>query len=134
MNVFVVRTDGGCKIITPAPGYEARVEKELQPGGYIKTTLEELPARGYTEALRIVDGVVVVDMPTARKMYRNRLRRMRSPMLAALDVEYMRADEAADAARKTEIATEKQRLRDITQDPRIEACATVAELEWLSLI
>lgn len=67
---------------------------------------------------------VTVDMPTAREIHRTKLRRMRAPLLAELDTEYMRADEAGDNAEKKRIATRKQALRDVTADPAIEKAKT----------
>jgi hypothetical protein len=51
---------------------------------------------------------LTVDMAKAREIYRNKLRFMRAPKLAALDVEYQRADERGDVAAKAEIAARKR--------------------------
>lgn len=74
-------------------------------------------------------GKVEVDMPAAREIQRERIRKARVALLEALDVEYSRADEAGDNAKKRDIATEKQRLRDLTKDPRIDAAQTPDELK-----
>lgn len=68
------------------------------------------------------------DMTRARALHREKLRAERAPLLAALDVEYQRADERSDAAEKRRVALAKQALRDVTSDPRIEAAANVDEL------
>jgi hypothetical protein len=83
-----------------------------------------------------------VDMPKAREIHRTRLRRMRTPLLEALDVEYARAEEEGLAAttpehnvivvnlkKKQAIIARKQALRDITADPAIEAAQTPEELK-----
>ena len=49
--------------------------------------------------------------------------------MAALDIDYQRADEAADVARKREVVRRKQALRDVTDDPAIEAAQTPEELK-----
>src|SRR3990167_5524444 len=41
-------------------------------------------------------GTITVNMPLAREIWRDKMRRARIPKLAALDVEYMRADEGGD--------------------------------------
>jgi hypothetical protein len=64
------------------------------------------------------------DLAKARGIQRDRMRATRKPLLAALDAEYMRADEADDTVKKAEIAAKKQALRDVTADPRIEAATT----------
>jgi hypothetical protein len=70
-----------------------------------------------------------VDMPKAREIHRVHLRRLRAPLLEALDNEYLRADEAGDQQTKKQVAAKKQELRDITADPRIEAAQTPEELK-----
>jgi hypothetical protein len=70
-----------------------------------------------------------VDMPKAREIHRDKLRVMRLRPLEALDTAYMRADEVGDQQEKRRIATQKQALRDVTADPRIDAAATPEELK-----
>lgn len=74
---------------------------------------------------------IVVDMEKARAIHRDTLRRERAPRLSALDVAYMRGLETG--ADTTAIATEKQRLRDVTHDPRIEDAQTPDALSALTL-
>lgn len=74
-------------------------------------------------------GAITVDMPRARELHRQRLRVMRKPLLADLDVEYAKADEAGDQQEKKRIAQKKQALRDVTADPRIDAAQTTADLK-----
>jgi hypothetical protein len=69
------------------------------------------------------------DMPKARNVQRNRMRAARAPLLAALDIEYIRADEAGDAPRKASIAEEKRLLRDVTGVPEIDAAKDIQELK-----
>jgi hypothetical protein len=83
----------------------------------------------FRAAWALVGEAITVDMPKARTIHRGRLRVMRAPLLAALDVDYQRADERGDAAEKTRIAAEKQALRDVTDDPAIEAARTPEELK-----
>lgn len=71
---------------------------------------------------------VRVNMVKAREIHKDRLRELRKPLLAALDVRYMCADEIGDTAAKAKIALQKQVLRDSTADPAIEAAETPEEL------
>ncbi len=80
--------------------------------------------RDFRGAWRMRDGKIGVDMPAARGIHRDRMRQARAPRLAALDVEYQRADEAGDGAAKRAIGARKQALRDVTADPRIDAADT----------
>jgi len=67
-----------------------------------------------------------IDMPAAREILRERIRVKRAPLLAALDVEFLRAQEAgADTA---DIVSRKQALRDLPQAPAIDAAATPDDL------
>jgi hypothetical protein len=72
--------------------------------------------------------MIKIDMAKAVEIQRDRIRAAREPMLAALDVEFMRAVEMGDQAEQARVAAEKQRLRDFTQDPRLTAAKTPAEL------
>lgn len=87
----------------------------------------ELPQdRTFRDAWTIDCGV---DMAKAREIHRKKLREMRAPLMAALDVQYMRADEAGDTAAKSSISAKKQALRDVTNDPAIDQASSPDELK-----
>lgn len=75
------------------------------------------------------DHGAVVDMPRARSVWKDRIRAVRAPLLASLDVDYQRADETGDAAAKGAIAAKKQVLRDLTKHAAIDAAVTPDELK-----
>ena len=78
------------------------------------------------------DGdAVEVDMTAARNIHKDNLRAERKPRLEALDVDYMKALEAGTGA--AEIATQKETLRNITDDARIAAATTPDALKALDL-
>jgi hypothetical protein len=81
-------------------------------------------------------GKIECDMPKARDIHRDRMRKARAPLLAALDIEYQRADEAGDPARKRHVAKLKQSLRDVTANPAIEAADAPEKLKavWPSIL
>ena len=93
----------------------------------------ELPDRDYRNAWIDTGNGIGHDMGKARAIHRDKLRAERAPLLAELDVAYQRADERGDAQEKRRVATEKQRLRDITDDPRIDAAETVDALRALRM-
>jgi len=68
------------------------------------------------------------DMPKLRDALRGRMRRARAPLLAALDVESIRAFEVGDNGKLPAIVARKQALRDVTRDPRIDAAKTPDQL------
>lgn len=67
---------------------------------------------------------ITINMGRAREIHGDRLRALRAPILAQLDVEYQRADEKGDAAGKKAVAVRKQALRDVTADPAIDTATT----------
>lgn len=77
--------------------------------------------------------IITIDMRRARALRREQLRAERAPLLAELDIAYLRAIEAADLPEQQRIAAEKARLRDITQDPRLDAAQTPADLLAVSV-
>jgi len=101
---------------------------------YEKITVDDLPdSRTYRDAWAVSGKTIVHDMPRAREIHRTHLRQDRKPKLEALDILYQRADEQDDGPRKRSIAAEKQRLRDITSNPRIEQALTVEALKALTV-
>ena len=74
---------------------------------------------------------VEVDMTAARNIHKDNLRTERKPRLEALDVDYMKALEAGTGA--AEIATQKETLRNITDDARIASAADPDALKALDL-
>jgi hypothetical protein len=73
------------------------------------------------------------DMVKAKEIHRARLRKIRGNYLDALDADYMRADEAGDNQTKKAVAAKKQKFRDVTEHPAIEAAQTVEELKACTL-
>jgi len=74
---------------------------------------------------------VDVDMEAAREIHKDNLRAERKPRLDQLDIDFMQALEAGNST--TQIATDKQTLRDITDDARIAAAADPDALKALDL-
>lgn len=97
--------------------------------------VDETTDRTYRNAWKDVPGRNKPDhdMVKARNIHRDHLRKTRIPLLDTLDIEYVRADELNDRQMKTTIATQKQKLRDVTADPRIEAAQTIEELKLLTI-
>lgn len=101
--------------------------------------------RRYREAWKSTDGrSVTVDMTIAKEIHKKVLRRLRQPLLDEQDRLYNRAQgklfvlqytkspskEDVDAveAEMMSIETERQRLRDVTKDPRIDEAKSVDDL------
>jgi hypothetical protein len=76
--------------------------------------VSKLPITMFYNAWVMKGNVIVVDLEKAKDIKRNQFRQARKPLLEKLDVEYMRAVETSNAAKKKAIATKKQELRDVT--------------------
>ena len=69
-----------------------------------------------------------VNIAKAKELQKERFRQVRKPLLEALDIDYQRADEAGDASKKTEIATKKQALRDVTNSAALNDASSATEV------
>lgn len=157
MRLVVENQDGSIRIISSAPievlepligtldehgvkrlsqeDYRKHILKRnnLQEGSFVELSdFEKLPT-DFRNAWVLDNRSVVVDMPKAREIQKSVLRAQRKPYLENLDMEYLKADEADDEVKKKQIAQEKQVLRDITKDPRIESATTPEELKAISI-
>ena len=72
---------------------------------------------------------IQVDITKAKVITKDRLRAERKPLLEAQDILFQRALEAS--ADTTDIVTEKQRLRDITN--QVDAMTTLDQLKGASV-
>jgi hypothetical protein len=137
MVIMIARTDGGVSVMQVVEGADPdeclNKWKASHAGEYVSHrvgSLDELPnERTFRNAWKADAARVDVDMPKARNIWRDKMRGVRAGKLGALDIEYQRADEVADNARKREIALKKQALRDVTALPEIEAAKTPEELK-----
>lgn len=72
---------------------------------------------------------ITINMTKAVEIKKDLIRTQRAPILAALDIEMMRAIESGDTAKQTEISAKKQALRDATTDPVVLNATTPEELK-----
>lgn len=146
-KIIFTRPDGGLSVVTPVrcTGDEDLSDEEVEQRAWDKLPTDAInpqwveasaiPAdRSFRNAWKDGGGKVDHDMAKCREITRNALREKRAPLMAALDVKYMRADEAGNVAEKARITTEKQRLRDITKNPAIEAATTPEALVALDAL
>jgi len=59
--------------------------------------------------------MIIVNPNKAKAIWKDKWREARKPILESLDIEFMKAVEAADTEKQAEIALKKQALRDVTQ-------------------
>lgn len=136
MPILIRYTDGGVGVmrLTKDADPKACVSEfnNAHPGLYAshrEVTEAEIPTDRTFRNAWTDEGSLTVDMKKAREIHRAALRSSRSPKLAALDVEYQRADEVGDARAKALIVQRKNELRAVTDIPEIEAADTPEALK-----
>lgn len=78
----------------------------------------------------VLNGTVITeDLDTAKDIFRNKIRAVRTPLLKAEDVVYMKALEADDATAKAASVTKKNALRDAPAAQAITDATTIDELK-----
>lgn len=75
--------------------------------------------------------MIVIDIEKAKTIFKSKIRLVRDPLLAKLDLEYMRATEESNTKRKKEIVDKKEQLRNLPNDPSIDTAKTIEELSTL---
>ena len=73
--------------------------------------------------------VISEDMTEAKKIFQDKIREVRKPLLEAEDVVYMKALEADDASAKTASVAKKKALRDAPAASAISSADTIAKLK-----
>jgi len=132
-RIIYTNTDGGISVIIPSPDSDLTIEqiaaKDVPPNtDYKIVDVSELPQdREFRSAWEHVQEKIDINFDKAKKITKQRLREERKPLLAAQDVEYLKALEVNGDT--TEIIKEKKRLRDITK--LADAATTLDELKEL---
>lgn len=102
--------------------------------GQTMETPKNTPSRIFRGAWEISGdnkSPIIIDMEKARNIHRDNLRLERKPLLEALDIKKIRADEEGKSS--VDIVNKKNKLRDITEDLRIQEARTPEELEVLTI-
>jgi len=95
--------------IIPADGFYWIVDESDLPGGAVTSENDY-----FFDCWEWDDGCKV-NMPKARDLHMNKIRKMRNKELTALDIPFMKALEDGDTDSQATIKTKKQELRDIPQ-------------------
>jgi hypothetical protein len=110
-------------VLTSGLSVEQIAEKDV-PQGAQKRICEAscIPQESAFFGAWIYDGGVEnapisIDVSAAHEIWKEEWRRTRTPILARLDVEWMRALEQGNTTLSQELAAKKQTLRDVTQTP-----------------
>ena len=73
--------------------------------------------------------MITINLTKAKDIAKDNLRTERAPVLASLDVTFMRAVESGNTTLQTAIAEQKQELRDITSHTSIIGASDVDSLK-----
>jgi len=73
--------------------------------------------------------MITINLTKAKDIAKDNLRTERAPVLATLDVAFMRAVESGNTSLQTAIAKQKQELRDITSHTSIIGASDVDSLK-----
>ena len=78
--------------------------------------------------------MITVNPDKAKAIWKDKWREARKPLLASLDIEFMKAVESADTVKQAEIAAQKQTLRDVTQTKIVGNTPEEIKAVWPSVL
>ena len=78
--------------------------------------------------------MITINPNKAKAIWKDKWREARKPLLASLDIEFMKAVESADATKQAEIALKKQALRDVTQTEIVGNTPEEIKSVWPSVL
>ena len=99
-------------------------------GNQIDASTATVPSdRHFRGAWSLSGSVISEDVTAAKVIFKDKIREVRAPLLAAEDVVYMKALEADDSSAKTASVTKKAALRDAPAASAIGSADTIAKLK-----
>ena len=140
-RIVYTRPDGGVSIVIPVKTFdpEKLSERKDIPKGATDIRLcdaKDIPTdRTYRDAWERDtsrrSAVVKTNMPKARKLHMDKIRRMRDAELEKLDKDWMRALGQGDTPEANDIEDRRQNLRNIPQTFDLSKAKTPDELKAL---
>ena len=99
-------------------------------GNQIDASTATVPSdRHFRDAWSLSGTVITEDITAAKVIFKDKIREVRAPLLAAEDVVYMKALEADDSSAKSASVTKKAALRDAPAASAIDSADTIAKLK-----
>ena len=99
-------------------------------GNSIDASTATVPSdRHFRDAWTLNGKVISEDMTKAKEIFKDKIREVRTPLLAAEDVVYMKALEAADSTAQAASVAKKKALRDAPAASAIGSADTIAKLK-----
>ena len=138
-KIIFINQDGSVGVITPTTkaletlSLQQIAQKDVPSGAvsYRIVNASEIPSDRSYRGAWVCDQNHVIghDLVKAKELHKDKLRALRAPKLAKLDIEYQKADELSDSAKKQEVAAKKQALRDITTHESVLNASSIEELK-----
>jgi len=85
--------------------------------------------RHFRNAWSLSGSTITEDVTASKVIFRDKIREVRTPLLDAEDIVYMRALEVADAAAQAASIAVKKALRDAPADSAIDNASTITNLK-----
>ena len=132
---IIYKDSDGVKVIIPSPHYKGTMDelaKKRVPEGLVYKIVSDdsIPTdRYFRNAWDLKSGKITTDITKAKELKKEIIRQERKPLLEALDIDYIRAQEVK--ADTSTIVAEKQRLRDITKE--VDNLKSIDELKNFSI-
>ena len=99
-------------------------------GNTLEASRAKMPSDRHFRNAWVTSGTTITeDMTEAKKIFQDKIREVRAPLLEAEDVPYMKALEADDASAKTARVNKKKALRDAPAASAISSADTIAKLK-----
>jgi hypothetical protein len=99
-------------------------------GNQIDASTATVPSdRHFRGAWSLSGTTISEDVTAAKVIFKDKIREVRTPLLDAEDVVYMKALEADDADAKTASVNKKKALRDAPAASAIDSADTIAKLK-----
>ena len=99
-------------------------------GKSIDASTATVPSDRHFRNAWTLDGKVITeDLTESKKIFQDKIREVRTPLLAEEDVVYMKALEAADSSAQTASVAKKKALRDAPAASAITNATTITELK-----
>ena len=124
--------DGSINVVSPVRPIEEVIAKDLPPEAsnvLIKTLVDLPPDRAFRSAWRISANQVVVDMPRARDLHMDKIRKARDEKFSALDAEWMKFTGQNNKQEAERVEAKRQGLRALPQTTDLSKATTPEELK-----
>ena len=85
--------------------------------------------RHFRNAWTLSGKTITEDLAESKKIFQDKIREVRKPLLDEEDVVYMKALEAGDSSAQSACVTKKKALRDATSTSAIDAADNITKLK-----